>query len=181
MGDMADPTDGLWSWCVSGRLAAVDVRSALAGVLQRPVTTLEMPVDDAVLCDVWQVAGDFETLIDCYLAPSDMTESTVASAVAVRLKSDILLPDDTLDPSRYLLARPDGTLRPVHVDEQETDDGPERSNLHACTGDAAACAGRPACAASRWKPTPTPGLSRLPVEADPDAGTTHGGLGTTPA
>jgi hypothetical protein len=150
MGDMAYPTDGLWSWCSAGRLKPANVRSALSGVLERPVTTLEVPVADAVLCDVWLVGGDFPTLIDCYLAPGEMTESTVASAVAVRLKSDILLPDDTLDPSRYLLAEPDGTLRPVHVDEEETDDGPERRNLRACSGDGSACAG------SRWTPR-TPG------------------------
>jgi hypothetical protein len=156
MGDMADPTDGLWSWCASGRLSPANVRAALSGVLERPVTTLDVPVDHAVLCDVWQVGGDFVTLIDCYLAPGEVTESTVASAVAVRLKSDILLPDDTLNPTRFLLAEPDGTLRPVHVDEEETDDGPERRNLRACTGADPACALHPGCAASRWKPTPTP-------------------------
>jgi len=157
MSSMAGPTDGLWSWCAAGRLAATDVRSALAGVLQRPVTTLGAPLEDAVLCDVWHVGGDFETLIDCYLAPGDFAEATVASAVAVRLGADLLLPDDTLNPSRYVLAEPTGALRPVHVDEEETDDGPQRRRLRPCTGDDPACAGHPGCDQSRWRPTRTPG------------------------
>jgi hypothetical protein len=154
MSGMADPTDGLWSWCASGRLVPENVRSAIAGVLERPVTTLDVPVDGAVLCDVWHVGGDFKTLIDCYLTPTDMTESTVVSAVAVRLECDILLPDDTLNPTRYVLAEPTGTLRPVHVDEEETDDGPERRHLRPCTGTDPACAAHPGCSASRWRPTP---------------------------
>jgi hypothetical protein len=157
MGGMADPTDGLWSWCASGRLTPANVRSALAGVLQRPVTTLDVPAEGAVLCDVWHVGGDFETLIDCYLAPGEIAEATVAGAVAVRLGVDLLLPDDTHNPSRYVLAEPTGTLRAVHVDEQETDDGPERRHVRPCTGDDPACAAHPGCDGSRWRPTPTPG------------------------
>jgi len=152
MGDSV--ADGLWSWCASGRLTAASVRSALAGVLQRPVTTLDVPVDGAILCDVWHVGGDFPTLIDCYLAPGDMIETTVASAVSVRLGADLLLPDDTLNPSRYVLAEPTGSLRAVHVDEVETDDGVERRHLRACTGADPACAAYPGCNASRWRPTP---------------------------
>jgi len=154
MSSMADPTDGLWSWCASGRLAAADVRAALAGVLERPVTTLDVPVDGAILCDVWHVGGDFETLIDCYLAPGATAEATVASAMAVRLGAALLLPDDTLNPSRYVLAEPTGALSPVHVDEVETDDGPERRQLRPCTGDDPACATHPGCSESRWRPTP---------------------------
>ena len=154
MSGMADPTDGLWSWCATGRLTAENVRSALAGVLDRPVTTLEAPAEEAVLCDVWHVAGAFPTLIDCYLAPGEMSESTVASAVAVRLNADILMPDDTLNPSRYVLAEPTGALRPVHVDEVETDDGPERHHVRPCTGSDPACAIPPGCAGSRWPAEP---------------------------
>jgi hypothetical protein len=43
-------------------------------------------------CDVWYVGGDFPTLIDCCLAPGDIAEPTVASAVAVRPGTDVLLP-----------------------------------------------------------------------------------------
>jgi hypothetical protein len=157
MGGMAVPTDGLWSWCASGRLTPANVRSALAGVLQRPVTTLDEPAEGAVLCDVWHVGGDFETLIDCYLAPGEIAEATVAGAVAARLGVDLLLPDDTRNPSRYVLAEPTGTLRAVHVDEVETDDGPERRHVRPCTGDDPACAAHPGCGGSRWRPTPTPG------------------------
>ncbi|MGW4944318.1 hypothetical protein ACWEOZ_22330 [Actinoplanes sp. NPDC004185] len=152
----ADPTDGLWSWCVAERLDAALVRDALSGALQRPVTTLDVPVDDAVLCDVWHVGGDFPTAIECFLAPGELTEATIASAVAVRLGADLLLPDDTLNPTRYVLAEPDGTLRAVHVDEVETDDGTERRHVRPCTGSDPACARGPGCNRSRYKPAPTP-------------------------
>jgi hypothetical protein len=138
-----DPVGGLWNWCAAGRVDAARVRSALAGALVRPVAGLDDTVDDALLCDVWYVGGDFPTLIDCYLAPGDIAETTIASAVAVRLGTDVLLPDDTLNPTRYVLAEPDGTLRAVHVDEIETDDGTERRHLRPCTGSDPACAVAP--------------------------------------
>jgi hypothetical protein len=151
---MADdvPTDGLWNWSAAGRQEPAQVRAAIAGVLQKPVAELGGIIDvDEILCDVWHVGGDFPTLIDCYLvprlsrfsAPSDgpgVAEATIASAVAVRLGTDILLPDDTLNPTRYVLAEPNGTLRVVHVDERETDDGTERRHVRPCTGADPACA-----------------------------------------
>ena len=138
------PTGGLFNWCAAGRVDAAKIRSALAGVLLRPVTGLDAETaDDALLCDVWYVGGDFPTLIDCYLAPGDVPETTIASAVAVRLGTEVLLPDDTLNPTRYVLAEPDGTLRSVHVDEVETDDGTERRHLRPCTGADPACAVAP--------------------------------------
>jgi hypothetical protein len=152
----ADPTDGLWSWCAAARVDAALVRAAVSGALQQPVTTLDAPADGAVLCDVWHVGGDFPTLIDCYLTPGELAEATIASAVAVRLGAALLLPDDTLNPTRYVLAEPNGTLRAVHVDEAETDDGTERRHARPCTGDDPACARGPGCSRSRWKPAPTP-------------------------
>jgi hypothetical protein len=137
------PVGGLWNWCAAGRIDAEKVRNALAGALERTVAGLDRPPDGALLCDVWHVGGDFPTLIDCYLAPDDIAEATIASAVAVRLGADVLLPDDTLNPTRYVLAGPDGTLRPVHVDEVETDDGTERRHLRPCTGSDPACAAAP--------------------------------------
>src|ERR1700748_205375 len=137
MGDMGDdiPTDGLWNWAAAGRLDPAAVRAAIGGVLQKPVAELGGVIDvDEILCDVYEVGGDFPTLIDCYLAPGDVTEATIASAVSVRLGVDLLLPDDTLNPTRYVLAEPDGTLRTVHVDETETDDGTERRHARPCTG-----------------------------------------------
>ncbi len=152
----ADPTDGLWTWCVAGSPDAASVRQALSGALQRPVTTLDVPVNGAVLCDVWQVGGDFPTEIECFLAPGDVAEATIASAVAVRLGANLLLPDDTLNPTRYVLAEPDGSLRAVHVDEVETDEGTERRHLRPCTGSDPACARGQGCGRSRYKPGPTP-------------------------
>ena len=133
-----DPTDGLWNWAVAGRINPDLIRGAIAGALERSVVPLG--ADGSMLCDVYPVGGDFPTLIDVYLAPSEIAETTVASAVAVRLGAAVLLADDTLDPSRYVLAGPDGSLRSVHVDEVETDDGAERRNVRACTGTHAGCA-----------------------------------------
>ncbi|MFC7527153.1 hypothetical protein [Actinoplanes sp. GCM10030250] len=141
--------DGLWNWSVAARVEPDLVRGALAGALEQPVHEL-VPGESALLCDVYQVGGDFPTVVDVFLAPSGVAEETIASAVAVRLRAAVLLPDDTLNPFRYVLAEPDGTLRPVHVDEQETDDGPERRRVRPCNR----CT--PECDRSRWKPGPTP-------------------------
>ena len=149
-----DPTDGLWNWAVGNRIEPDRVRGALAAALD--TTVVPLGDDGAVLCDVYQVGGDFPTLIDVYLAPADLAETAAASAVAVRLGAAVLLPDDTLNPSRYVVAEPDGSLRPVHVDEVETDDGPERRHVRPCTGSDPACAVAPGCGRSRFKPTPTP-------------------------
>jgi hypothetical protein len=151
-----DPTDGLWNWSVTGQIDADRCRGALAGALERSVVALGD--DGDVLCDVYQVGGDFPTLVDVYLAPSGIAETTAASAVAVRLGAAILLPDDTLNPSRYVVADVDGSLRAVHVDEVETDDGPERRHVRPCTGSDPACAVAPGCGGSRFKPTPGRGL-----------------------
>jgi hypothetical protein len=152
------PADGLWSWSAAALLEPAAVRDAIAGALGKPVAELDfVEGSGAVMCDVWQVGGDYPTLIDCYLAPGDVAEATIASAVAVRLGVDLLLPDDTLNPSRYVRAEPDGTLRAVHVDEHETDDGTVRRDARPCTGGDPACATAPGCNGSRWKPVPTPG------------------------
>ncbi len=148
----AEPADGLWSWCFAAELEVTAVCAAVAEVLRRPVATLGALVDDAVLCDVWHTSGDFPTELECFLAPSDVPESAVASAVAVRLGTDVLFADDTLNPTRYVRAGADGTLRPVHVDETETDDGTERRHARPCTGSDPACALAPGCSRSSWKP-----------------------------
>src|SRR4051812_7647790 len=99
MGAMADDVsaDGLWNWSAAAPLEPARIRAAIAGVLHRPMVALgEWDPGDAVLCDVWQVGGDFPTLIDCYLAPGNAPEEAVAGAVAVRLGVDLLLPDDSL-------------------------------------------------------------------------------------
>jgi len=147
-----DPTPGLWNWSIGNRIDADLVRGALAGALERSVVPLGD--DGGVLCDVYHVGGDFPTLVDVFLAPAGFAEATTASAVAVRLGEALLLPDDTLNPTRYVLAEPDGTLRPVHVDEVETDDGPERRHVRPCTGVDSACALGPGSAGSHFKPAP---------------------------
>lgn len=146
--------DGPWNWSIAGRIEPERVMGALAGALERPVHGM-LPGAD-LLCDVYHVGGDFPTQVDVYLTPSGVAEETIASAVAVRLRSAVLLPDDTLNPSRYVVAEPDGTLRAVHVDERETDDGTERWGLRPCTGADPACASAAGCDRSRFKPGPTP-------------------------
>ncbi|HEX8344932.1 MAG TPA: hypothetical protein VF657_09335 [Actinoplanes sp.] len=127
--------DGLWNWAFAGRVEPARVMAALSGVLDRPVLTLDAPPGgDAVRCDVWHVGGDFPTLVDCYLAPGGFAEATVASVLAGRLGVSCLLPDDSLDETRHVLAEPDGTLRAVHVEVTETDDGPERRRVRPCAG-----------------------------------------------
>ena len=130
----------LWNWCVAERVDAARIRAAIAEVLDRPVGQLGATTNDGLLCDVWYVGGDFPTLVDVFLAPADRPEPAVASDVAVRLGAAVLLPDETLNPTRYVLAEPDGTSRSVHVDETETDDGTERRHLRPCTGSDPACA-----------------------------------------
>ncbi|WP_232234496.1 hypothetical protein [Actinoplanes sp. N902-109] len=151
-----DQTDGLWSWSFAAELEVTTVCEALSTVLQRPVATLGAPVDGAMLCDVWHTGGDFPTSLECFLAPSGLPEHAIARAVAARLGVAVLLPDDTLHPTRYLRISPDGGLRAVHVDESETDDGAERRHARPCTGADPACALAAGCATSRWKPDPTP-------------------------
>jgi hypothetical protein len=156
MGD-GDPTHGLWNWAVGKRIDPDRVRGARAGALAASVVAFDPPpADGAVLCDVYPVGGDFPTLVDVFLAPPGVAEEVAASAVAVRLGAALLLPDDTLNPTRYVLAEPDGTLRAVHVDETETDDGPERRRVRPCTGADPACAAGPGCGRSRFKPTAEP-------------------------
>ncbi|BAL92124.1 hypothetical protein AMIS_69040 [Actinoplanes missouriensis 431] len=152
---MVDMADGLWNWCVARRLDADRVRGALAGALERGVGEIENALPGDLMADVYHVGGDFPTLVDVYLAPSELAEETIASAVAVRLRAAVLLPDDTLNPTRYVLAEPDGTLRPVHVTETETDDGPERREVRPCTGADPVCAVEKGCGRSRFKPDPT--------------------------
>ncbi|WP_433826819.1 hypothetical protein ACQP2E_32630 [Actinoplanes sp. CA-015351] len=153
---MVDMADGLWNWCVAQEVDADRVEGALAGALERRAGGIENALPGALMADVYRVGGDFPTVVDVYLAPSDVAEETIASAVAVRLGAAVLLPDDTLNPSRYVLAEPDGTLRAVHVAEVETDDGPERRHVRPCTGSDPACASPGGCDRSRFKPDPTP-------------------------
>ncbi|MFC3991392.1 hypothetical protein [Actinoplanes siamensis] len=126
---------GLWNWSAAGLIEPERVRNALAGALEAPVVALPSGVPGALLCDVYHVGGDFPTLIDVFLAPGNVAEATIASAVAVRLGAALLLPDDSLDPSRYVLAEPNGSLGVVHVDEEETDDGVERRRARPCAAE----------------------------------------------
>jgi hypothetical protein len=155
---MAIPLTGaLWNWSVDGLVAPVKIHAVLADVVGRPVVPLGaadpacLPVD-AVLCDVWHAGGEFPTSIDCYAVPVELPETTLVAAFARRLGRRCLLPDDTLDPGRFLLAAPDGTLRPVHLDVNETDEGPALSNLRLCTGKCCRSWDRAQCRQSRWAP-----------------------------
>jgi hypothetical protein len=142
MGDMA--VDSLWNWAADARLEPAEVRAAIAAELGVPVAGLGEPAsDDALLVDVWHVGGDYPTLIDCYLVPAAFAEVDTAVAVAVRLGAAVLLPDESLNPTRYVRAEPDGRRATVHVDETESDDGPERRHTRPCTGSDPACAVAP--------------------------------------
>lgn len=159
------PSSALWNWFVDGLVDPVEIHTALASILARPIVPLgaaeaEHLPDGAVLCDVWHTEGDFPTRVDCYLAPDEPAEPTVAATLARSLGRRCLLPDDTLDPGRFLLAAPDGTLRPVHLDLTDTEDGPILSGLRLCTSVDRRTADRPLCRQSRWAPdSVVPGLA----------------------
>lgn len=145
----------LWNWHVADRIQAAHVRGALAAVSGRPVLSLGGPSPGpvaALRCDVWHGAGDFPTGVDCYLAPTALVEVAVAAGLATRLGAACLLPDDTLNPSRYLLVGTDRTVRPVHVDVGEDDAGPVLTRPRPCTSADPWCRRWPDCERSRWAP-----------------------------
>ncbi|MFY1633164.1 hypothetical protein ACN27F_07750 [Solwaraspora sp. WMMB335] len=147
----------LWNWSLDGPLAAGKIRATLAAILDRPVVALGPGIDGelpegVVLCDVWQGAGEFPVTVDCYAVPEELSETLVLATFARRVKRRCLLPDDTLDPGRYLLVSPDATLRPVHFDLEPTSYGERRSNLRLCSRTDPACRHDPRCGQSRWQP-----------------------------
>lgn len=153
---MAHPST-LWTWSVAARIPPAEVHAALTAVLRRPVVPLgaadpaRLPAG-GVVCDVWHTTGDFPTVVQCYGAPGDVAEPAVVAAVARHLAARCLVPDDTLNPGRHLLAEPDGTLRPAHVDVTDTDDGSAHSNARLCSVAAEPCRRSPSCRQSRWRP-----------------------------
>lgn len=147
----------LWNWSSDGPLVPGQVRATLAAILGRPVVALDtVPAeqfpDGAVLCDVWQGAGEFPVGVDCYAVPAELPETLVLAAFARRVGRRCVLPDDTLDPGRHLLVSPDGTLRPVHLDIEPTSYGDRRANLRPCSLTDPGCHNGVSCGASRWGP-----------------------------
>jgi hypothetical protein len=147
----------LWNWCVADRIEAGHIRAAVAAASGRPVAALGGDAIDAgppgaLLCDVWHGVGDFPTFVDCYLVPAAISETRVAAGLARRLGVACLLPDDTLNPTRHLLALPDGTLRPAHVKITDTVAGERRSGLRFCTTVDPWCRRQSGCRQSRWAP-----------------------------
>lgn len=147
----------LWNWRIEGRGAAAEIRSALADALGVPVLPLggvdpaRLP-QGALLVDIWHRPGDFPTSVDCYAVPAGTSEVAAVAAFARRLGRACLLPDDTLDASRHLLVTPDGTIRPVHLDVRETEDGEVLSNQRLCSVLSPRCRGWAPCHRSRWAP-----------------------------
>ncbi|MEO3742954.1 hypothetical protein [Plantactinospora sp. B5E13] len=147
----------LWNWRIERRVAATEIRPALADALRVPVLPLGAidPADipqGAMLVDVTHRPGDYPTSVDCYAPPSGLPEVVAVAAFARRLRRSCLLPDDTLDAGRHLLVTPDGTIRPVHLDVRETDDGEILSNQRLCTVLSPRCRGWSPCHQSRWSP-----------------------------
>ncbi|MBQ0897067.1 hypothetical protein KBX37_28960 [Micromonospora sp. U56] len=146
----------LWNWRIAGA-APVEVYPALAEALGRVVMPLavadpaRLPTY-AVICDVWEAPGEFGTVVDCYGVPERLNERTSIAALARLLDRNCLLTDDTLDAGRHLLVAPDGTIRPVHFDVTETDDGEVLSNQRLCTLAHPGCRGWSRCHRSRWAP-----------------------------
>lgn len=147
----------LWNWRTEGRVAATEIRRALADALDVPVLPLggvdltRVP-HGALLADVWHRPGDFSTSVDCYATPDELPEVIAVAAFARRLGRACLLPDDTLDAGRHLLVAANGTMRPVHVDVRDTEDGEILSNQRLCTVLSPRCRGWSPCHQSRWVP-----------------------------
>ncbi|MEU9506614.1 hypothetical protein AB0D32_10085 [Micromonospora sp. NPDC048170] len=146
----------LWNWRID-QVRPVEVYPALAEALGRVVMPLAAadPVrlpTYAVICDVWQAPGEFATIVDCYGVPDGLSEHGSIAALARLLDRNCLLRDDTLDAGRHLLVAPDGTIRPVHFDVRETDDGELLANQRLCTEADPRCRGWSQCHRSRWAP-----------------------------
>ncbi|ASW54126.1 hypothetical protein [Plantactinospora sp. KBS50] len=147
----------LWNWKVDDDLVRVEVYQALAESLGRPVVPLgahdpgRIPIG-AVLADVWCRPGEFALSIDCYGPPAGLVEHVAVAALSRRLDRRCLLVDDTYDGGRHLLIGPDGTVRPVHFDVLETDDGEVLSNQRLCSTAEPGCRGWSLCGQSRWAP-----------------------------
>ncbi|WP_341719672.1 hypothetical protein QQG74_08125 [Micromonospora sp. FIMYZ51] len=146
----------LWNWRIDG-VRPVEVYPALADALGRVVMPLavadpaRLPTY-AVVCDVWQAPGEFATIVDCYGVPDSLPELPSVAALARLLGRNCVLRDDTLDATRHLLVAPDGSIRPVHFDVRETDDGEVLSNRRLCTEADPRCRGWSRCHRSRWAP-----------------------------
>ncbi|WP_343450157.1 hypothetical protein [Micromonospora oryzae] len=146
----------LWNWRIDGA-PPVEVYPALAEALGRVVMPLavadpaRLPTY-AVICDVWEAPWVFGTMVDCYGVPESLTELPCVAALARLLGRNCVLRDDTLDAGRHLLVAPDGTIRPVHFDVRETDDGEVLSNQRLCTVAHPGCRGWSRCHRSRWAP-----------------------------
>jgi hypothetical protein len=147
----------LWNWRVDGRVTLAEVHAALADVFGTRVVPLgrvnpEQYPAEAMICDVWHVDGAFPTGVDCYAPPSGAVEIRSIAALARRLERGCLLPDDTLDPGRFLLVAPDGTTRPVHLDVWDTEHGEVLGDPRPCTRVDLRCRGWAPCRQSRWAP-----------------------------
>ncbi|KAB1159067.1 hypothetical protein RM555_26225 [Micromonospora sp. DSM 115977] len=146
----------LWNWRIE-QVRPVEVYPALAEALGRVVMPLaaadpaRLPTY-AVICDVWQAPGEFATIVDCYGVPEGLSEHGSIATLARLLDRNCLLRDDTLDAGRHLLVAPDGTIRPVHFDVRETDDGEELADQRLCTDADPRCRGWSQCHRSRWAP-----------------------------
>ncbi|MBQ1042217.1 MULTISPECIES: hypothetical protein [unclassified Micromonospora] len=154
----------LWNWRIDG-VEPVEVYPALAEALGRVVMPLavadpaRLPAY-AVVCDVWEAPGLYRTVVDCYGVPESLAELPAIAALARLLGRNCLMRDDTLDAGRHLLVAPDGTIRPVHFDVADTDDGEVLSHHRLCTQADPRCRGWSQCHRSRWAPdTVAPALA----------------------
>ncbi|WP_246277822.1 hypothetical protein [Phytohabitans rumicis] len=100
-------------------------------------------------------------MVECYGVLDDFAEAVVVAAVARLIGHRCLVPDDTLNPGRHLLALPDGTLRPAHVDVADTEDGSAHSNARPCTIATQRCRESVECRQSRWLPDQVVALADL--------------------
>lgn len=147
----------LWNWRVDEQVPAVEIYLALADILG--VTVLPLGGTEpsrvppgAALCEVWRVPGEFPISVDCYGVPVGHDEVSAAAIFSRRLGRACLLTDDTLDPGRRLLVAPEGTIRAVHFDVCDSDDGEILFNRRSCSALRPHCHDWSRCASSRFAP-----------------------------
>ena len=142
----------LWNWRIDGA-RPVEVYPALAEALGRVVMPLavadpaRLPAY-AVVCDVWQAPGEFATVVDCYGVPEQLSEHASIAALARLLGRNV---HAALSGISAFVA-PDGTVRPVHFEVRDTDDGEVLSKLRLCSLGDPGCRGWSQCHRSRWAP-----------------------------
>ncbi len=147
----------LWSWRIDGAPPVGCTRrwpEALGRVVM-PLAVADparLPTY-AVICDVWEAPGCSAPWWTTRGAREPGTELPCASPRWPGCSAATACCATTPStPAGTCLVAPDGTIRPVHFDVRETDDGEVLSGQRLCTVAHPGCRGWSRCHRSRWAP-----------------------------